>query len=238
LSSLYRYLATSQEPLPRGIRAIYRFLRNFSLPTPHWIVRPILAVYLATRGIYYFLIRVFVCEPLFKAYCTTYGRNVHTGVYVHWIHGHGHLIVGDSVIVDGKCSFVFAVRYSEQPTLRIGNNVRIGHNSSFTVGREIIIGNNVMIAGNVDMFDSPGHPTDSALRAAGAPALPEDVKPICIEDNVWIGGHAVIYPGVTIGKRSIVATGSIVMSSVPPDVIVAGSPARQIARISHAEESI
>jgi acetyltransferase-like isoleucine patch superfamily enzyme len=238
LSSFYRYLAISQNPLSRGIRALYRFLRSFSLPTPRWIVGPILALYLATRGIYYFLIRVFVCEPLFKAYCAKYGHHVHTGVYVHWIQGRGRLIVGDNVTVDGKCSFIFAVRYTEQPTLHIGNNVRIGHNSSFTVGREIIIGNNVMIAGSVDMFDSPGHPTDSALRAAGSPALPEDVKPICIEDNVWIGGRAIIYPGVTIGKRSIVARGAIVMNSVPPDVIVAGSPARQIARVGHRQESI
>ncbi len=232
MTTFYRYLAISNDPLARGVRNIYRALQNFSLPSPRWIVAPMLAVYLTTRRIYYFLVRVFICEPLFKAYCTRYGRNVHTGVYVHWVEGHGQLVVGDNVIVDGKCSFTFAVRYSELPTLRIGKNVRIGHNSSFTVGREITIGDNVMIAANVEMFDSPGHPTDPALRLTGAPALPEDIKPIHIENNVWIGSGAVIYPGVTIGECSIVAKGAIVMSSVPAMVIVAGSPARQIARIS------
>jgi acetyltransferase-like isoleucine patch superfamily enzyme/acyl carrier protein len=234
LSSLHRRLALSNHPAARGARAIYRFLRNFSLPAPRWIFGPILVAYLFSREVYYFLIRVFVCEPFFKAYCAKYGRNVHTGVFVHWIQGRGQLIVGDNVIVDGKCSFIFALRYTEQPTLRVGNNVVIGHNCTFTVGREITIGNNVMIAGNVEMFDSPGHPTDPALRLAGSAALPEDVKPIRIEDNVWIGGSAIIYPGLTVGEGSIVAKGAIVMNNVPPNVIVAGSPARQIARIGHA----
>lgn len=212
-------------------------MQNVSLPAPRWIIRPLLATYLVLRGVYYSLFRICVCEPLFKAYCTNCGRNVHTGVYIHWVQGRGRLIVGNNVTIDGKCSFVFAVRYAEQPTLTIGNNVRIGHNSAFTVGQEVTIGNNVLIAGNVDIFDSPGHPTDPLSRRSGSPALPEDVKPICIHDDVWIGGGAIIYPGVTIGARSIVARGAVVMNNIPPDVIVAGNPARQIARIGQARES-
>jgi acetyltransferase-like isoleucine patch superfamily enzyme len=236
-SSARHYFATSNRPAARTIRRIYRFLQNFSLPAPKWIFRPILAVFLVLRGAYYFVVRVFICEPLFKAYCTSHGRNVHTGVFLHWVHGRGVLIVGDNVIIDGKCSFVFAIRYTDRPTLRIGNNVGIGHHSTFTVGREITIGNNVMIGGNVEIFDSPGHPTDPALRLAGLPALAEDVKPVHIKDNAWIGSGTIIYPGVTIGEGSVVARGAIVMSDVPPYVIVAGSPARQIKRIGSAEGS-
>jgi acetyltransferase-like isoleucine patch superfamily enzyme len=238
LSSLYRRLAISNHAAARGIRAIYRFLRNFSLPAPFWVFGPLLGLYLFLRGIYYFCVRVFVCEPFFKAYCTKYGRNLHTGVFIHWVQGRGQLIIGDNVLIDGKCSFHFAVRYTEQPTLRIGNNVAIGHGSAFTVGREITIGNGVGISTNVEMFDSPGHPTELALRLAGAPALPEDVKPIRIEDNVWIGSGATIYPGITVGEGSIVAWGAIVMSNVPPYVIVAGNPARQIERVRNTTESV
>lgn len=223
--------------MARGIRAIYRFIRDFSLPAPRWIFGPILQAYIFLREIYYFSVRVLVCEPLFKAYCAKYGRNLHTGAFIHWVMGRGQLIIGDNVTVDGKCSFIFAVRYTERPTLRIGNNVRIGHNCVFTIGREIMIGNNAMIGGNIEMFDSPGHPTDPALRLAGAPALPQDVKPIRIEDNVWIGSGSTIFPGVTLGEGCIVARGAIVMSSVPPYVIVAGSPARQIARLNNPKES-
>jgi acetyltransferase-like isoleucine patch superfamily enzyme len=152
--------------------------------------------------------------------------------------GRGQLIVGDNVTIDGKCSFIFAVRYTDQPTFRIGNNVRIGHNCVFTIGREIAIGNNVMIGGNIEMFDSPGHPTDPASRLAGAPALPQDVKAIRIEDNVWVGSGSTIFPGVTLGEGCVVARGAIVMSNVPAYVIVAGSPARQIARLNNPKEPV
>jgi acetyltransferase-like isoleucine patch superfamily enzyme len=224
--------------MARAIRSVYRYVRNFSLPAPHWIFKPILGLFLFFRGIYYFLCRVLIGEPFFKAYCTQYGRNLHTGPFIHWIRGRGQLIVGDNVVVDGRCSFIFAVRYSDKPTLRIGNNVGIGHNCIFTIGREISIGNNVMMGGDIEMFDSPGHPTDPALRLAGAPALPEDVKPIHIEDNVWVGSGVTVFPGVTLGEGCIVARGAIVMSNVPSYVIVAGSPARQIAKLRDPRESL
>jgi acetyltransferase-like isoleucine patch superfamily enzyme len=151
------------------------------------------------------------------------------------VQGRGRLVIGDDVLVDGKCSFTFAVRYTKDPTLRIGDHVRIGHNSAFTVGREITIGSHCLIASGVQMFDSPGHSTDPAARKAGEPARFEDVRPIRIEDGAWIGRNAVIFPGVTVGVGSVVATGSVVMSNVPPAVVVAGNPARQIARVG-AEE--
>lgn len=167
---------------------------------------------------------------------------MHTGPFLHWVMGSGRLILGDNVTIDGKCGFIFALRYTDQPTLRIGNNVVIGHDCTFTIGREITIGNNVMIGASIEMFDSPGHPTDPALRLegsiglTGAPALPEDVKPIHIEDNVWVGSGSTIYPGVILGEGCVVARGAIVMSSIPPYVVVAGSPARQIARLSNPKE--
>jgi acetyltransferase-like isoleucine patch superfamily enzyme len=237
LNTIYSRVALSDHPLARALRRVNRSVRNFSLPAPRWIFGPILWVFVSLREMYYFCIRVFVCEPFFKAYCTEYGRDVHTGSFIHWVIGRGRLILGNNVTVDGKCSFIFAVRYTEHPTLRIGDNVRIGHLCTFTVGREITIGNNVMIGGGIEMFDSPGHPTDSALRLAGSPALPEDVKPIHIEDNVWVGSGATIFPGVTLGEGCIVARGAIVMSNVPRYVVVAGSPARQIARLDKPKES-
>jgi acetyltransferase-like isoleucine patch superfamily enzyme len=57
-------------------------------------------------------------------------------------------------------------------------------------------------------------------------------KSITIEDNVWITMNAVILPGVTIGKNSIVAAGAIVTKSVPPNSLVAGNPARIIKTLS------
>jgi acetyltransferase-like isoleucine patch superfamily enzyme/acyl carrier protein len=214
------------------LRWVHHSLRTFTLPAPAFLIRPFLALFLALRAIYYFLVRVSICEPLFKAQCTKYGAALRTGVYIHWVTGGGRLIIGDHVLVDGKCSFTFAVRYAETPTLSIGNHTIISHGCSLTVGREVCIGDHCLIASGVHIFDAPGHPTDPELRKLGMPANPADVRPIKIEDNVWVGTHSLVFPGVTIGEGSVVAAGSVVTSDVPAYMIVAGNPARVIGRLS------
>ncbi len=209
------------------VRKTRRAILNFSLPAPHALVRFALALFLAVRSAYYFFVRVFICEPLFKASCTRYGQELHTGVFVHWIQGSGRILIGDYVTIDGKSSFIFACRYAEQATLRIGDYSGIGHGCMFTVGREISIGKRTRIAEGVTMFDSPGHPADPAARLSGKPATTEDVRPIRIGNNVWIGRGAYIFPGVTIGDNSVVAAAAVVMTDVPPNTLVAGNPARQ-----------
>jgi acetyltransferase-like isoleucine patch superfamily enzyme len=142
------------------------------------------------------------------------------------------LIIGENVLIDGKCSFTFAARFSAQPTLIIGDNTGIGHACSFTIGKKISIGRHCRIGGNVWIFDSPGHPADPVARMAGSPVADDEVKPVMIEDNVWIGQKAIIMPGVTIGQGSIVAAGAVVMVNVPPNTMVAGNPARQLRKLT------
>ena len=60
---------------------------------------------------------------------------------------------------------------------------------------------------------------------------PEVVKPIVIEDDVWIGCRAIALPGVIIGKNSVVAAGSVVTKNVPPNTMVGGNPAKLIKNI-------
>jgi acetyltransferase-like isoleucine patch superfamily enzyme len=205
---------------------------GMNVPAPRWITTPALTAVLLVRSAYYFLVRVFFCEPLFKAYCAGYGRNFHTGAFLHWVQGKGEILIGNDVVIDGKCNFFFGARYSDRPTFKVGDNTGIGHSCSFTVGRQITIGSHCRIAGCVQMFDTPGHPADPDARRMGAPADFEDVRPIHIGDNVWIGSGAIIYPGVTIGDNSIVALGAVVMSSVPANIMVAGNPARQIRSLA------
>ena len=234
MASLYRYLALSDAPIPRAARRVFRFTQNVSIPAPRFLAWPLLQVFLFLRATYYFVIRVAVCEPLFKAYCKSYGRRLRTGVYVHWVQGRGELIIGDDVLIDGKSSFSFAARYSETPTLSIGDHCGIGFGCSFVVGKQIKVGSNCRIASDVHMFDSPGHPTDPESRLAGLAASPDDVRPITIGDNVWVGSRSIIFPGVSIGDNSVIAAGSVVMSSVPPNTVVAGNPARQIRSLAAA----
>jgi acetyltransferase-like isoleucine patch superfamily enzyme len=226
--SLYRTLATSDRWFATVARRCYRTVAQFSLPAPRVIFIPILWTVLTLRQLWYFAYRVLVCEPLFKVYCRSYGRNLHTGVYFHWIQGKGDLILGDNVLIDGKCGFTFAARFSDTPTLSIGDNTGIGHNCSFIVGSRITIGKNCKIASHVRIFDSPGHPLDSEKRQAGFPPDLDSVRPITIGHNVWLGTGAVVFPGVTIGDNSIVSSNAVVMSDVPSGVLVSGNPARKV----------
>lgn len=70
------------------------------------------------------------------------------------------------------------------------------------------------------------HPLDAAERAT----LRESGKPISIGRDCWIGGGAIIQPGITIGDRCIVGSGAVVTKDVPDDTIVAGNPARPLVK--------
>jgi acetyltransferase-like isoleucine patch superfamily enzyme len=236
--SLRRRLATSQGSLPRMLRWAYRSMNGFAVPAPRIIVKPLLWVFLFTRNAYHFALRVFICEPLFKAYCTKYGRNLHTGCFVHWITGKGDIVLGDNVTLDGKSNIVFAARFSDHPTLQIGDNTGIGHNCFFTVGKLISIGRNCLLSGDVTIMDSNAHDTDPASRSAHKPPNPEDVRPVLIRDGVWIGRHCIIFPGVKIGEGSVISAGSIVRTHVPPYSVVAGNPARVMFRLKKTDQSM
>lgn len=110
-----------------------------------------------------------------------------------------------------------------------GWNISLGRNVYFNVNCVILdvarvsIGNNVLLGPAVQIY-TPRHPMDATERRSGR----EYARPVNISDDVWIGGGAVICPGVSIGPRSVVGAGSVVVKDVPADVLVAGNPARII----------
>ncbi|CNF41129.1 hexapaptide repeat-containing transferase [Mycobacterium tuberculosis] len=90
----------------------------------------------------------------------------------------------------------------------------------------ITIGNDVQIGPNVQLL-TPTHPLDAEQRRAKL----EAAEPIVIEDNAWLGGGAIILPGVTIGTNSVIGAGSVVTRDVPPDVVAVGNPAKVIRHL-------
>jgi acetyltransferase-like isoleucine patch superfamily enzyme len=236
MTNLRHLLVRSEHPAARAVRRLYRGVRSFTLPAPRVVVTPALGVFLILRSASHFALRVLVCEPLFKAYCRRHGRGVRTGVFIHWVQGKGDILLGDDVLVDGKCSISFAARFAERPALEVGDHTIISHDCSFAIGRRITIGRHCLIARGVWMFDSSGHPTDPAARLAGLPPEADKVRPITIGDNVWIGSRSLIFPGTTIGEGSVVAAGSAVRGEVPSYTLVAGNPARQVASLRKAPE--
>ncbi|MGE0442816.1 MAG: acyltransferase [Gemmatimonadales bacterium] len=190
--------------------------------------------FVVLRRIGHGLWRALICEPYFKAHCRQYGDRVHTGTYLHWINGAGDLIVGDDVTFDGKISVRFAHRFG-RPALVVGNRTGLGHGCHLAVAKRIEIGSDCRIAANVRIFDSHGHPSDPERRRRGDPPDAESVKPVVIEDNVWIGTGSYVFPGVRIGTGSIVSAGSVVLSDIPPYTVVAGNPARKIGTLAAPE---
>jgi acetyltransferase-like isoleucine patch superfamily enzyme len=227
-----RYLATSDAPLAASVRWCYRRVRTLSVPAPMVIVKPLVWIFLAIRSCYYQFLRVFFCEPFFKAHCKRYGRNLRTDCYLHWIDGRGDIILGDNVRVDGKCAFHFGTRFADRPVLEIGDNSGCGHGCRFVVGRRITIGRNTVISGETVVFDSNGHSSDVIARLTHQPPNSDDVRPVTIGDGVWIGTRCLIFPGVKIGDGSVISAGSVVRSHVPPYSVVAGNPARVVFRLT------
>ena len=118
----------------------------------------------------------------------------------------------------------------------IGNDVIININCTFIDNRSIHIGNRVLIASNVQIYTS-GHPVLPQERLVtdwkekGTTFFRTFAKPVTIEDGVWIGGGAILLPGVTIGKNSVIGAGSVVTHSIPENSVAVGNPCRVIRQI-------
>ncbi len=108
--------------------------------------------------------------------------------------------------------------------LRVGKNVLIQHCCTFFDRCGITIGDNTFIAPKVNLI-TINHPVEPSKRNCTYGA------PITIGRNVWIGIASTVLPGVTIGDNSIVGANSVVTHDVPPNTIVAGSPARKIGDV-------
>jgi acetyltransferase-like isoleucine patch superfamily enzyme len=231
LTEIYHRLATSDAEAAMALRRLYRKVVNFSIPAPKPIVKPVLWGFLASRSAYHFAKRVFVAQPIFTAYCKKVGKNLRTGELLHWVQGQGDIIIGDDVWIDGKCTITFAASFSERPTLEIGDNTAIGHDTAFSIGKRITIGKNCNISGATAIFDSNGHPSDPVARREHRPPSRDEVRPVTIGDDVWIGKGCIIFPGVRIGDCAIISAGSVVRRHVPPYAVVAGNPAQLMFRL-------
>jgi acetyltransferase-like isoleucine patch superfamily enzyme len=129
---------------------------------------------------------------------------------------------------------------------RGAGRIRIGECTSINAGARIeshaaiSIGAHVQIAHGVTILDTNSHSLDLLSRRAelrlsfGLPAeSPRETPataPVVIEDDAWIGLHAIVLKGVTIGAGAIVGAGAVVTSDVAPGMCVAGNPARPLAQ--------
>ena len=127
----------------------------------------------------------------------------------------------------GQDSIIWAPFYcSYGKNTYIGDHVFLNYMCVILDNNEVRIGNHVMIGPAVQIYTA-AHDLQAESRIKGG----ETAKPIVIEDNVWIGGGAILLPGVRIGKNAVVGAGSVVTRNVPANTVVAGNPARVIREI-------
>jgi len=88
---------------------------------------------------------------------------------------------------------------------------------------QVTIGSRTLFGPNVQIYTAT-HPVDYKERASGL----EYAKGIHIGEDVWVGGSAVICPGVNIGDRTIIGAGSVVTKDIPSNVFAAGNPCKVI----------
>lgn len=128
--------------------------------------------------------------------------------------------VGDRFYIEPsfKCDYGF--------NIHVGEDFYMNFDCIFLDVAEIRIGNNCMIAPQVAIYTAT-HPINPDERNSGF----EYAKSVTIGNNCWIGGHATINPGVSLGDNVVVASGSVVTKSFGNNVIIGGNPAKVIKEI-------
>lgn len=108
----------------------------------------------------------------------------------------------------------------------VGKNFFANFNCVFLDVMPIRIGNNVLLGPGVHIYTAT-HPTNPQERLT----FLESAKPVIIGNNVWIGGGAIICPGVTIGDNCTIGAGSVVTKDIPANSIAVGNPCKVIKSI-------
>ena len=123
--------------------------------------------------------------------------------------------VGEEVVIRPPfhCDYGF--------NISVGANVFLNYNCVILDVVAVTIGERTQIGPGVQIL-AADHPRDAASRSAGV----EFGRPVRIGRNVWIGGGALILPGVTVGDDAIIGAGSVVTRDVPAGATVVGNPAR------------
>lgn len=110
--------------------------------------------------------------------------------------------------------------------ISVGARTFINYNLTALDVAPITIGEDCQIGPNVQLL-TPTHPVEPQPRRDRL----EAAKPISIGDNVWLGGGAIILPGVTIGDNSVIGAGAVVTRDVPANSVALGNPARVVREI-------
>ncbi|REE27447.1 succinyltransferase-like protein [Winogradskyella pacifica] len=157
----------------------------------------------------------------------TAGANFHLEPYCMVRVHNSKWEIGDGVSISSYCQ-LYSREKGVEGKLIIGTSSNISNNTILDLSGDICIGENVAIANNCFIFTHNHDYTDKNLPSWKGGL---HIEPVLIKDGCWIGANTKILPGVTIGERAVVAAGSVVTKSVPPNTIFGGNPAKLIKTI-------
>jgi len=161
------------------------------------------------------------------------GAYLDHGVYIHATPG-GVSIGEGSYVMHNAVLHVYNFRALPHAHITIGARSLIGEGCVLRGQGGITIGDDVYLAPLVQLLA-----VDHEYRELDVPISQQPIvcRGITIEDDVWIGGGAVVLDGVRIGRHSVVAAGAVVTRDVPPFSVVGGVPARIIKTLKAGETS-
>ena len=184
---------------------------------PYWLKR------------YYLKLRHSYAEYFLKPECRSLGPH-HTIMKPRYVHISGpNISIGSCFTAIGEPMHRVEIgvwgRSAGEGRIDIGDCVLMSPGSRLSASDEIVIGNGVMLANGVYITDSDWHTIYDRTERD------ERVTPVRIGDNVWLGDHATVLKGVTIGENSVVAARAVVTRDVPANVVVAGNPAKVVKQL-------
>jgi acetyltransferase-like isoleucine patch superfamily enzyme len=127
--------------------------------------------------------------------------------------GQGVTLVGDVVPIE-------FVSYKDSH-ISIGDHTFMNYGSSITAYKQVKVGRHCFLGHHVLIIDRNEHGIEQ--REVAPPAAP-----VIIEDHAWIGAHAIILPGVCIGRHAAIGAGSVVTRDIPANCLAVGNPARVV----------
>ncbi len=226
IQGLIRKVKRRETPFFDRLYRIAKRLRTFEAPAPRAVFLPVWYLHHGILNGWRWLTRSFYYQPMFRARCERVGRNLRVDLGVPYVYGDLRIRIGDDCTMSAMSSFV-STSHGKDAVLEIGNRTYLGCRLTISAGSRVTIGNHVLVADNVFIADNPGHPMDAMKRRTQG-VEPDQIRPVTIGDDVWIGNGCKIMPGVTIGEGAVVGAASIVTKDVPPYTLVAGAPAKVV----------
>jgi len=156
-----------------------------------------------------------------------FGRNFQTNGRLV-IRGPGRVVFGDDIRAWCHAEKNVFLTYTPDSCIEVGSGTRLNGAgvmayTTIRIGPRCILGSTIV-------FDSDYHPIDPARRHD--PTAPVATRPITLGPNVWLAGQTAVLKGTTIGENSVVAFRAVVSGDVPPNVVVAGNPARVVRALT------